>query len=207
MKIPRSNQATTALTLTEVILCIGVLALVLLVILPMLPHSHRSPRISCVNNLKQIGLSFRIFANDNNEKFPMQLGSIQPANLIQIVGSITNYLGDPRRTICPADSREPAKSWETLLLSNLSYYMGLDAKASLPQMILSGDRDLAENGQLLRGTAHLTTNRPVAWHKLLHKEGGNIALADGSVQQTTTATLRSLLANTGDATNRVLFPQ
>jgi prepilin-type processing-associated H-X9-DG protein len=58
-----------------------------------------------------------------------------------------------------------------------------------------------------RAIAALTTNRPVAWHKLLHKEGGNVALADGSVMQVNTAQLRQHLTKTGDATNRVLFPQ
>jgi len=98
-------------------------------------------------------------------------------------------------------------NWNRQRPSNLNYFVGLDAPDANPNMILSGDRDIAENGRLLTGTADLTTHRPVAWHKRLHKDGGNVLFADGSVVQGDTTKLRELIVETGDGTNRVLFPQ
>jgi prepilin-type processing-associated H-X9-DG protein len=40
-----------------------------------------------------------------------------------------------------------------------------------------------------------------------HNGAGNIALADGSVQQFSTPGLQTAIEHTGFATNRLLFPQ
>lgn len=217
MKMERNKVGSRALSLNEVLIVLTLIGVVGLVILPMLTRTKcgKPSILSCVSQLKSIGLAFRIWANDNNDLYPMQVveaagGAKEAAErgeLFRVFLVMTNELSVPRTVICLADQRSAATNWAALTNTNLSYFVGLDAEDIRPNMILSGDRDIAENGQLLRGTANLTTNRPVAWHKLLHKEGGNIGLADGSVQQTTVATLRQLLANTGDTTNRVLFPQ
>lgn len=47
--------------------------IIVMIAFTLLPHRHHgSARIKCVSNLKQIGLAFRIFANDNNEHYPFQ---------------------------------------------------------------------------------------------------------------------------------------
>lgn len=219
MKATRIKDGRNGLTLVEVLMVIIVIGFVAAgLILPKMGKAKvKGHPPSCVNNLKQIGLAFRIYANDNGDLYPMQVSdaeggardSVAAGNLARVFQVMSNELSVPRTVFCPAEAnyRTTSTNWATLRNSNLSFFVGLDAADTRPDMILSGDRDIAESGQLLRGTANLTTNRPVAWHKLLHKEGGNVALADGSVQRSTTATLRQLLANTGDATNRVLFPQ
>jgi prepilin-type processing-associated H-X9-DG protein len=216
MKMERNQAGSRALSLNEVLIVLTLIGVVGLVILPMLAKPKGKPSIvSCRNNLQQIGLAFRIWANDNNGLYPMHVAqaeggakeAVERGELFRIFLVLSNELSVPKTVICPADQRVYVTNWATLANTNISYFIGLDAEDIRPNMILSGDRDIAENGQLLRGTANLTTNRPVAWHKLLHKEGGNVALADGSVQQSTTAALRQMLANTADTTNRVLFPQ
>lgn len=74
-------------------------------------------------------------------------------------------------------------------------------------MLLSGDRKMSLNGKLLTGLVDLGTNSPIAWTPEIHKNAGNLGLADGSVQQATTSLLKAQLASSGDTTNRVLFPQ
>jgi hypothetical protein len=75
-----------------------------------------------------------------------------------------------------------------------------------PQMFLTGDRNVT-NGQAANSRfVDLTTNRPVGWTHELHKVQGNIGLADGSVQQFSTARLQEALAATGDSTNRLAMP-
>lgn len=217
MKMEGNKAGSRALSLNEVLIVLTLIGVVGLVILPMLARTKcgKPGIVSCRNNLKQIGLASRIWANDNNDLYPMQVAeaeggakeAVERGDLFRIFLVMSNELSVPRTVICPADQRSAATNWATLRSSNISYFVGLDAEDIRPNMILSGDRDIAENGQLLTGTANLTTNRPVAWHKLLHREGGNLLFADGSVQQSATATLRQMLANTGDTTNRVLFPQ
>jgi len=217
MKATRIKDGRSGLTRVELLLVIAVLAALLIGLgLPWLAKPRQTPPyISCVRQLKSVSLAMRIWANDNGDLYPMQVpdakggaqDSVEAGNLARIFQVMSNELSVPRSVICPAEPRPIATNWATLRNSNISYFIGLDAADTRPNMILSGDRDIAENGQLLRGTANLTTNRPVAWHKLLHKEGGNVAFADGSVQQLMNSLLRQHLPNTGDATNRVLFPQ
>src|SRR5437763_884547 len=68
------KRKINALTLIELLFVIAVLALVVTILLPGLsrPHAH-APRQQCVYNLKQIGLAFRTWALDHEERFPMQV--------------------------------------------------------------------------------------------------------------------------------------
>jgi hypothetical protein len=67
------NQAFTRIDLAVTVVTIGLLTMLLV-------HAHYDPflmsnpnRLRCVDNLKNVGLAFRIWANDNNDKFPMQV--------------------------------------------------------------------------------------------------------------------------------------
>lgn len=222
MKATRIKDGRSGLTAIEVLVILAVIAVLIALILPMLAKPKSTPGIiRCRNNLKSVGLALRIWANDNGDCYPMQVPdaqggaaeSVDAGSIVRIFQVMSNELSVPKSVVCPAEWSLAATNWTTLQSSNISYFIGVDAVDVRPNMILSGDRDIAENGQLLRGTVNLTANRPVAWHKMLHQEGGNLLFADGSVQLAATLKLpgalplRQQLANTGDPTNRVLFPQ
>jgi hypothetical protein len=96
----------------------------------------------------------------------------------------------------------------------------LDAEDKYPQMILSGDDNLEVNGVRVRpGILNLPPNTSVEWtenerhgrpqqRSILkqHLRIGNLGLADGSVQTTTTFIFQSALVNTGNYTNRLVIP-
>jgi prepilin-type processing-associated H-X9-DG protein len=206
------------LTRVELVVVIALVVVLIGLILPALQktrHTGYTSRISCVNNLKQVGLAFHIFANDNNDLFPTQLAddkggakdSAERGDIGRIFLVLSNELTLPRIVTCPADKRIRAADWNTFGTTNISYFVGFDATQSRTNMIIAGDRNLALNGRLLTGIAALGTNSPLTWTKEIHQEAGNIALADGSVLMVKTAQLRQHLAKTGDTTNRVLFPQ
>jgi hypothetical protein len=72
----------------------------------------------------------------------------------------------------------------------------LDATESNPQNLFVGDDNLVVNGLPVKsGILNLATNAPVRWTAGRHKYGGNVALTDGSVQQTTSGGLTAALVN------------
>jgi prepilin-type processing-associated H-X9-DG protein len=175
-------------------------------------------RISCVGNLKHIGLSFRIYANDHDNLYPMQIaaeqGGVREAvaagQVWKVFQVLSNELSVPKTVICASDrdQRTPATNWTSFDNSNVSYFVGQDATDIKPEMLLAGDRNLAIGDSLLSGAVSLSTGVLPMWTpEDIHRGRGNIGLADGSVQQVTSDMLRQHLTKTGDATNRVVFPQ
>ena len=79
---------------------------------------------------------------------------------------------------------------------HISYFLGLDAKEALPQTILSGDRHVfGGNGGLDPSwSLFLGNSIDAAWEKTVHVNQGDLALSDGSVQRTTSETLREHIA-------------
>ena len=199
-----------------VVILITVAALLAVVAVPKLSRAkQKAERISCVCNVKKIGLAFRIWANDNDNLYPMSADNQDDSLRIdalegrgfRVFQALSNELSVPKAVICPSDKRVAATNWTSFANENVSYFVGLDAHDTKPNMLLAGDRNLGREGKLLTGVVALGTNSPPTWTKEMHRENGNIGLADGSVQQMTTELLRQQLRNSGDATNLLVFPQ
>ncbi len=174
-------------------------------------------RSRCSNNLKQIGLAFRIFANDNEEKLPWAVSTNQggsreflevPFSAFRHFVVMSNELGTPRLLVCPDDRRRTSASNVSSFRDNtsLSYFAGLDASDTNPVSFLSGDRFLGSTHAPSNGLLTLGSSTPLWWKNSPHGNGGNLALADGSVQQSDSRRLLQALRNTGLATNRLALP-
>lgn len=212
-----TNRNEAGLTRREVFSLVLVLSFLALMFLPPVRGPHRSSRLGCINNLKQIGLGFRIWASDNDDRFPMQV-SITNGGTMELNERddvfphflvMSNELNTPKILLCPADKqRQVAATFSNgLANSNISYFVGLDAKESLPQMWLAGDDSFSINGNAARaGLLSLSTNASVAWIKTRHRYKGNVALADGSVQTFDTRELLRTLTQMPLATNRLAIP-
>ena len=91
-------------------------------LLPALAAAKRkAQRINCVNNLKEIGLAFRIWEGDNHDQYPMSVstasggaqefvvsanhtaGGIQ-GGVARVFGCMSNELSTPKILICTSDS-------------------------------------------------------------------------------------------------------
>jgi type II secretory pathway pseudopilin PulG len=147
-----------AFTLVELLLVI----LVILIVLSLFPVSFgngrvHAQRITCVNNLKQIGLAYRVWPSDQASLWPAQqsaaLGGWKDilTNADQGFLVWTNYalmaneLGmNPKIIVCPADERKPADTFSNLHSDlNVSYFVGASANDEEPTSLLGGDRNLA----------------------------------------------------------------
>jgi prepilin-type processing-associated H-X9-DG protein len=217
MNISKSKQRNQGLTLVEALVVISVIAFGVLLLLPAFARNGRqAPRIVCMSNLKQTGLAFRIWEGDHGDHFPMtfytnKLGEplyANAANGYRYFQAMSNELNNPKVLICPADnSRNPATNWGPDFSGrHISYFLSMEAAETYPQMILAGDSNLTNGTKLQDGLMEVTSNSSVGWTKERHNRAGNIAMADGSVQQFSNDALLRGLQTTGLITNRLLFP-
>jgi prepilin-type processing-associated H-X9-DG protein len=209
-------RETAAFTVLEllVVLASG-LALGLILFAGLAPKPDYSAWPNCVNNLKQVGLSFRIWAGDNRDRFPMEVptnegGTMEylgTTNVFLHFQVLSNELGDPKVLVCRVDNRKRATNFDRdFNNSKVSYFIGLDADEMQPKMFLAGDRNLTAKTPIQNGRLSLSTNEPFGWTKKGHKKKGNVLLADGSVLMLKNAELPGALANTGTNVNRLLLP-
>ena len=206
------------MTLFEVGVVLAIVALLVALFLTLqVNNGKKSARFGCVNNLKQIGLAYRIWEGDNNDINPMGVsltngGSLEmviTGNVAQSFQVMSNELSSTKILVCPMDlPRTNASSWATLGNSNLSYFVGVDVTNSMsPQLILSGDANFALGGKPVNpGLLNLTSNSHVAWQPSRHGLGGSLGMADGSVQQVTNRSLPKMLGSTGVDANRFAIP-
>lgn len=197
MRTLADSGGFTRLELTAVIVVCGLLAVPVLVSARN-RAAARSQRIGCTNNLKQLGLAFVTEATGMES--PQRAGTALPrgnrlTNLpaFQCFQAVFTNLLDPKVVICPADTRKPATNLESgFSNANLSYFIGvgaLDTGPAMPEMLLTGDRNLTNGPLPASHLLVLSTNYPAGWTAELHHFQGNIGLADGSVQQFSPARL------------------
>ncbi len=171
-------------------------------------------RIGCVNNLKQLGIAYRLWANDHGDKFPFastnadgSLAWVNSSEVFRHFQVMSNELVTPKVLVCRADKkRKVATDFLQFSNTNLSYFVGLDAREDAPHSILSGDRNIA-GGTFSNGFLRvLSTNSAAEWTKEIHQNQGNIGLGDGSVNRVTTMQLRAQIAATSNAFIRLAVP-
>lgn len=212
------RRAVVAFTLLELVITVGVLVLIAALLLPALAKStHTGCRINCANNLKQVGLSFRLWAGDNGEKFPMQVAVTNGGSLESVATGlvaphfavISNELGTPKIVACPDDKeRKSATDFGLLRDTNVGYFICLSATAeSAPDTWLAGDRNITNRFAPTRGVLYLSTNSPVGWSDETHKQQGNLVFIDGSVQQPSSTKLRDYLRSQTNSPLRLAMPE
>jgi len=226
-------------------------------LLPALARAKaKAQRISCTNNLKQVGLAFRTFAIDNDGNMPMTLapalGGASDQVGVRNVGATqiartpagvysggsegvsmmflcaSNELSTPKILYCPSEYESSVRQASSSFAgvntggnqvlytndNNVSYFIGVDAVETYPQMFLTGDHNLGDNanppnqpflvaGASTRAYISLGTNMSAAaspgWMDNMHSKQGNVGMADGSVQGFSRSRLQDACKNSGDA--------
>jgi len=203
--------STNGFTFVALLVIIAVIAILAAMLLPALASAKRkAQRINCTNNLKQVGLAYRIWEGDNGDKYPMVVLKINSgADTFRCFQVMSNELSTPRVLVCPADTRTAAANYVRLKNQNVSYFVGLDANDAHPQRFLSGDRNITGPAAPDDGILKLVPGGPVSWTTEIHVNQGNVGLSDGSVWQYSNSQLRDALQKSGDKTDtwRIALPE
>jgi len=76
MKAHPSKSGSAAFTLIELLVIIFTVAVIACFLIPAIVREpRRSKTVACVNNLKQVGLAFRVWAIDNRDAYPMAIST------------------------------------------------------------------------------------------------------------------------------------
>ena len=144
---------------------------------------------------------------------------------------MSNELSTPKILYCPSESestyRQVATSFAGSAINgannipytndlNVSYFIGVDASETQPQMFLTGDHNLGTGanpptkpflaapsdtsggGIYISLGTNWSQNTGPAFLDTMHSKQGNVGLADGSVQGFTRSRLQDALRGTGD---------
>jgi prepilin-type N-terminal cleavage/methylation domain-containing protein/prepilin-type processing-associated H-X9-DG protein len=200
-----------AFTLIELLVVIAIIAILAAMLLPALASAKsRARRLSCLNQMRQIGLGFQMITGDRNDMFPPAVWQ-NPSYTISWDSYINSYIGGnasqadlsaggllqgdaPQILTCPAD-RFPKCSWmggADPWFAVRSYSMAcagqwgvgwsVDPKKGLP--------DLTQPGTLSVGIAWWDPNNgPANWDAMGYKStvvrnpSGTILLCENTTGQ------------------------
>jgi prepilin-type N-terminal cleavage/methylation domain-containing protein len=166
-----SNRRRKAFTLVELLVVIGIIAVLVAVLLPALTKARASAnRTACLSNLRQIGMAIQIYANQNSDQIPIGTtgGQLQEnygiwygatGNRWQPFGVLffTGLIKNPPSFYCPAES---------------DWYYGYNTSENPWQPGIAGSsfvrssygsRPVEPNLEVPASDTNLTTVREIRW--------------------------------------------
>jgi prepilin-type N-terminal cleavage/methylation domain-containing protein len=216
MDAMNQRHGTRGFSFIEILIAIAIIALLAGLLLPALARAKsKAIQTNCLSNLRMVGISFRLWGDDNQDTYPMLVPAakggakeaVLKGDVFRAFQCMSNELSTTKILVCPADVRPRAADFLSLKNANISYFACVDATELNPRLWLTGDRNLAVNdGTTENALVSVKTSDRVWWTPQVHRGTGNLGLADGSVQVCTTPRLQTALQDTGTNMQRLAFP-
>jgi prepilin-type N-terminal cleavage/methylation domain-containing protein/prepilin-type processing-associated H-X9-DG protein len=132
MKLYRSGRRHGAFTLIELLVVVTIISILAAMLLPAMARAKgKAKSISCLSNLRQIGLGMNLYADDANGYLP---GTAHFSRSNSWIFTLASYVGDVDKIrICPGDMKGDLR----LLNRGTSYLM--NEYTSVPALDPFGD--------------------------------------------------------------------
>jgi prepilin-type processing-associated H-X9-DG protein len=195
---PKSPRPVFAYTLTEILVVVGIIALLASLMAPSIIKTiHNGRRARCAGNLRQIGVVFASFAHEHQDRYPQNVpaaeGGAQEDNLKVPVAegilalspgvfrAMEHDFKTPQLLVCPA-TKLWVPSLRTLAVSNLSYCVDLYPKFGDPGTVAAADASLGTYWKKFSDFPRHATNVEVKFAQDRHVGRGNALYGDSHVE-------------------------
>jgi prepilin-type N-terminal cleavage/methylation domain-containing protein/prepilin-type processing-associated H-X9-DG protein len=118
-KMKRTTRGNLAFTLVELLVVIGIIAILMSMLMPAMSRAkQKANAITCLNDIRQLGLSSTLYAGDHDGEFPRRMTLFSP-NVWMF--ALKPYYLNEKILKCPNDRW--LNEWRSYLINGWNDYM------------------------------------------------------------------------------------